>query len=520
MIVGNKKAKEEENCMDQTDPCVKQEVEEATCIKEEEEEGDIIKFIFSPAKIEDDVENLQSLQLYNSQTEEIRDSVGGEECGGPETDPDLDLQPDKTSDSSESDIGDGDERNINDGKKFSCCECGKRFGHKHIWKRHLMTHTGEKPYSCPRCSKTFSQKEHVKTHMIVHTGEKPYSCSFCPRKFTRNYHLKRHWLVCGGPERDPDPHLQPENKTSDSLETNVSDGNEGNVNDGKKFSCCACGKRFGRRGNMNRHMMTHTGEKPYSCAVCSENFTRKENLNSHMRIHTARVAPPTAQANVTAASGKFHTLLTQFPALTDANTARDQLILGLRAGAVQQELQRLVRRELRITFSDACNEARALEGDHLGQEKKRLNHVPLADAGELKWLTLKAANGLNIPYVGNVLLDFEVVGVKIYGDKQLVLHVVDQDTVEVDIQTVQVPKATEPVSWTFKGNNLSPKQQRELEQLVFERLVKHGLKLQPQKCHLFQREVIPRRQIRRSLPLFPPSACFPSLVPAFPTRDV
>ena len=39
--------------------------------------------------------------------------------------------------------------------------------------------------------------------------------------------------------------------------------------------------------------------------------------------------------------------------------------------------------------------------------------MPLLNNKELQWLTLKAANGLQIPYVGYVLLDFEVAGVSV-----------------------------------------------------------------------------------------------------------
>ena len=42
--------------------------------------------------------------------------------------------------------------------------------------------------------------------------------------------------------------------------------------------------------------------------------------------------------------------------------------------------------------------------------------------GEIPWLTLKAANGLSIPYVGYALLDFEINGVKVMGKGVVVVE--------------------------------------------------------------------------------------------------
>ncbi|KAK2182477.1 hypothetical protein NP493_351g01010 [Ridgeia piscesae] len=48
-----------------------------------------------------------------------------------------------------------------------------------------------------------------------------------------------------------------------------------------RYGCMYCEKLFTQKGNMRRHQLTHTGEKPYRCIVCGVAFKRKEQLTTH-----------------------------------------------------------------------------------------------------------------------------------------------------------------------------------------------------------------------------------------------
>ncbi|KAM8839099.1 uncharacterized protein ACB058_015636 isoform 2-T2 [Synchiropus picturatus] len=51
-------------------------------------------------------------------------------------------------------------------------------------------------------------------------------------------------------------------------------------------TCNTCGKVFGRRKVLRRHLRFHAGEKPYVCSRCPKTFTLKKSLHRHQRFHT------------------------------------------------------------------------------------------------------------------------------------------------------------------------------------------------------------------------------------------
>ncbi|KAH6937107.1 hypothetical protein HPB50_025568 [Hyalomma asiaticum] len=54
---------------------------------------------------------------------------------------------------------------------------------------------------------------------------------------------------------------------------------------GKKYTCSLCSYSTDYPTNIQRHMLTHTGERPFRCDTCGKGFTTKQNLESHKIQH-------------------------------------------------------------------------------------------------------------------------------------------------------------------------------------------------------------------------------------------
>jgi len=54
----------------------------------------------------------------------------------------------------------------------------------------------------------------------------------------------------------------------------------------KPFACDLCSYTAVHKGNLNQHMLIHTGEKPFACDHCDYTTARKTHLRQHMLVHS------------------------------------------------------------------------------------------------------------------------------------------------------------------------------------------------------------------------------------------
>eukprot|EP00039_Didymoeca_costata_P001621 m.53855 g.53855 ORF g.53855 m.53855 type:complete len:349 (+) comp10884_c0_seq3:245-1291(+) len=53
-----------------------------------------------------------------------------------------------------------------------------------------------------------------------------------------------------------------------------------------KYQCDICGKIFNQSGNLNRHRVVHTRERPFKCQICGKGFSQKSHVRTHQTVHT------------------------------------------------------------------------------------------------------------------------------------------------------------------------------------------------------------------------------------------
>ncbi|XP_049879805.1 ras-responsive element-binding protein 1 [Pectinophora gossypiella] len=216
--------------------------------------------------------------------------------------------------------------------RVSCPYCHRKFPWSSSLRRHVLTHTGQKPFKCPHCPLLFTTKSNCDRHLLRKHGgsarailaepipeaiptsqntenrtvpERPFKCASCPTStFSSMETLKKHMSSRHGTGESQPGSPNPEDE----------------ANEGLVFKCHLCEASFGDRTGALGHLSSaHASEyeqlvskgaldaasdrsesadddergkfpdhanRKVVCAFCIRRFWSAEDLRRHMRTHS------------------------------------------------------------------------------------------------------------------------------------------------------------------------------------------------------------------------------------------
>ncbi|XP_068995965.1 zinc finger protein 11-like [Embiotoca jacksoni] len=128
--------------------------------------------------------------------------------------------------------------------------------------------------TCPVCGKTFLRAAAMRRHQEIHDANRDlkYQCGNCDKRFRDHYDMNRHTMRV---------HEKGEMGGGGTKEEDVAEPCTSEMSDNK--SCLLCGKYFARQVDMERHMKSHSEDRPYKCSFCEKKFKNLYVLKRHQK---------------------------------------------------------------------------------------------------------------------------------------------------------------------------------------------------------------------------------------------
>lgn len=191
---------------------------------------------------------------------------------------------------------------------FPCGTCGKAFTEASRLKNHEAQHGAHNnnnnnnvgdSLSAAGGISIMSQPGLVENGVQLHGGltldngrkrertRRHVGCDICGKVFRDVYHLNRHKLSHSGEKPYACHVCGLRFKRKDRMSYHVR-SHDGSV--GKPYVCQSCGKGFSRPDHLNGHIkQVHTTERPHKCQICNASFATRDRLRSHLACHEDKI---------------------------------------------------------------------------------------------------------------------------------------------------------------------------------------------------------------------------------------
>ncbi|XP_028968104.1 zinc finger protein 64 [Galendromus occidentalis] len=182
-----------------------------------------------------------------------------------------------------------------------CLICQYSVKHRRNIYRHILTHTGDKPFRCTSCEFRSSRSDKLKHHIKTKHQNESIIIPDVSVITVNNENLPcrpnvtLHLLPIGDVENPAAPKRSDKKRTASEIlqdmlmygriaQSSPLETSPPNSSLYKKFfSCHVCGYNTHIKRAHERHILTHTGEKPHKCDYCDFRSNRKDNLLTHVR---------------------------------------------------------------------------------------------------------------------------------------------------------------------------------------------------------------------------------------------
>ncbi|KAH8301116.1 hypothetical protein KR018_001883, partial [Drosophila ironensis] len=148
---------------------------------------------------------------------------------------------------------------------LDCSRCERGFYKASLLEAHIKKqHEGLSPHTCVLCGKAYARANLLSAHLrTMHQPRKTHPCPSCDKVYTASRSLKYHMTRHHG----------------------LGDGRPSHGDDDARHVCEKCGKTFGRRAHLTRHMWIHTKleDRQFECEICEQRFYTKQNLVDHLQ---------------------------------------------------------------------------------------------------------------------------------------------------------------------------------------------------------------------------------------------